>query len=42
MAKGSYTIEVGATMVPAKGSLRPAFDPKGRRVAGDYEEQLQK
>ena len=42
VAKGTYTIEVGATMVPAKGSLRPAFDPKGRRVAGDYEDQLQK
>ena len=39
MAKGEYTIEVGGTMVPAKGSLKPAFDPKGRRVAGHYDEE---
>jgi 4-methylaminobutanoate oxidase (formaldehyde-forming) len=30
--KGKYEIEVASKLVPAKASLRPMYDPKGKRV----------
>lgn len=33
---GTYHIDVGGTLLEAKASLRPVFDPKSRRVQGDY------
>jgi 4-methylaminobutanoate oxidase (formaldehyde-forming) len=33
---GSYHIDVGGTLLPATASLRGVFDPKNRRVHGDY------
>jgi 4-methylaminobutanoate oxidase (formaldehyde-forming) len=33
---GRYEVDVAGTAYPVTVSLRPPFDPEGRRVQGDY------
>ncbi len=36
LQKGSFSINVGGTIIPAEASLQCAFDPKGLRTRGIY------